>query len=277
MPKEPPSVVIVSEIPAAAPALSGGAAVITLPMLKVTAMPQPVEISNEAISITVRSVLMRVNTVSPAPIVSKARMISRGLGISLLSGSAKEQEKVLMIAAGNVHSPAASGVILNANCKYCPTNRNMPHHINNAMQVVTNAIRNNGILNKLRLINGSGSFCCLRKKIIQNTQPISTGSSIIGSRLFSASSLMPYVTGSIVTSNKITLAKSNFAVPGSLNSGSSNGPTIKNRSITGTLIKKTEPHQKWFSRKPPTTGPSIVPVEKQVVHKPTAKLRWLSL
>jgi hypothetical protein len=28
--------------------------------------------------------------------------------------------------------------------------------------------------------------------------------------------------------------------------------------VRGTLIKKTEPHQKWFSRTPPVTGPTAI-------------------
>lgn len=43
--------------------------------------------------------------------------------------------------------------------------------------------------------------------------------------------------------------------------------------MTGTLIRKTAPHQKSSSTAPPTSGPSAAPEEKLVIHSPIAVAR----
>src|SRR5471030_2597294 len=68
-------------------------------------------------------------------------------------------------------------------------------------------------------------------------------------------------------------AKSSFFVPGCLYSGNMNGAIKSNNKISGTGIKNIEPHQKWLSKNPPNMGPSMQPVEKQVVYRPMAKVR----
>ncbi len=44
--------------------------------------------------------------------------------------------------------------------------------------------------------------------------------------------------------------------------------------MTGTAIRKTEPHQKTCSSAPPITGPSAIPTENMVTHSPIAMPRW---
>ena len=46
-------------------------------------------------------------------------------------------------------------------------------------------------------------------------------------------------------------------------------PTI----VTGTLIRKTEPHQKWSSSRPPRTGPVAMPRPTAMAHRPMARGR----
>jgi hypothetical protein len=45
------------------------------------------------------------------------------------------------------------------------------------------------------------------------------------------------------------------------------------RTITGTLIRNTEPHQKWSSRNPLTSGPIAVPLEKTAIQTASAARR----
>jgi len=56
-------------------------------------------------------------------------------------------------------------------------------------------------------------------------------------------------------------------------SGNSTMPPTSSTTTTGTLIKKTEPHQKCSSSRPPTTGPSAAPAEYAEAQMPTARLR----
>lgn len=44
--------------------------------------------------------------------------------------------------------------------------------------------------------------------------------------------------------------------------------------MTGTPMRNTEPHQKYSSIAPPTTGPSAVPPMKQLAHTAMARPRW---
>lgn len=37
-------------------------------------------------------------------------------------------------------------------------------------------------------------------------------------------------------------------------------------ATTGTLTKKTEPHQNWLSRNPPMTGPTASPAAPNTAH-----------
>ena len=75
------------------------------------------------------------------------------------------------------------------------------------------------------------------------------------------------------TSESPTLGRSHGPGVGSRSSGNSTMPPASSTTITGTLIKKTEPHQKCSSRRPPITGPSAVPAEKTDAQMPTATLR----
>ena len=50
-------------------------------------------------------------------------------------------------------------------------------------------------------------------------------------------------------------------------------PPTSSTTITGTLIKKTDPHQKCSNSSPPTTGPSAAPAENIAAQTPTAMLR----
>jgi hypothetical protein len=41
----------------------------------------------------------------------------------------------------------------------------------------------------------------------------------------------------------------------------------------GTLIRNTEPHQKWSSSRPPVTGPIAIPMPTAAAHRPMARPR----
>ena len=46
--------------------------------------------------------------------------------------------------------------------------------------------------------------------------------------------------------------------------------------MTGTATRNTEPHQKYSSSSPPTSGPRMPPAEKQAIQTPIATPRWRS-
>lgn len=63
---------------------------------------------------------------------------------------------------------------------------------------------------------------------------------------------------------------STFGLDGSLVSGSRKPQAAMPSAAVGMLIRKTEPHQKWLSRKPPTSGPSGMPSAEAVEIRATA-------
>ena len=57
-------------------------------------------------------------------------------------------------------------------------------------------------------------------------------------------------------------------------SGSSHSPAPMTRTMTGTLMRKTLPHQKCSRRIPPTSGPRAVPPEVPADQMAMAVVRW---
>ncbi len=49
---------------------------------------------------------------------------------------------------------------------------------------------------------------------------------------------------------------------------------MSSTTITGTPIRKTDPHEKYSSSRPPTSGPMALPTEKPDTHTPMAAVRW---
>ncbi len=54
------------------------------------------------------------------------------------------------------------------------------------------------------------------------------------------------------------------------------GTSTSSSTIAGTLTRKTEPHQKWASRTPDSTGPRATPPPMTAVQIETAVPRWRS-
>ena len=57
---------------------------------------------------------------------------------------------------------------------------------------------------------------------------------------------------------------------GFLDSGTSTATAIAPATVTGTLIRKTEPHQKWASSTPARTGPIAKPIPTAEAQMPMA-------
>ncbi len=58
-------------------------------------------------------------------------------------------------------------------------------------------------------------------------------------------------------------------------SGTSSRMASTPTAVSGTLIRKTEPHQKWASSRPPTIGPMATPMPTAVAQMPMARARSL--
>ena len=60
---------------------------------------------------------------------------------------------------------------------------------------------------------------------------------------------------------------------GSRDSGTSLRPATTATAVSGTLTMKIDPHQKWSSSTPPTTGPSATPSPAVAAQRPMATAR----
>ena len=68
-----------------------------------------------------------------------------------------------------------------------------------------------------------------------------------------------------------TPTKSILPGAGLRDSGTRKSAAITPATVTGTLIRKTEPHQKWVSSRPPSTGPMATPMPTAEVQMPMAR------
>ncbi|GAA1101235.1 hypothetical protein GCM10009668_19340 [Nocardioides dubius] len=69
-------------------------------------------------------------------------------------------------------------------------------------------------------------------------------------------------------------SQSTRAADSPFDSGNSSHPAIRVTTITGMLIRKTEPHQNRSSSTPPTSGPSAAPAVAPTDQMAIARARW---
>src|SRR5699024_10060334 len=104
--------------------------------------------------------------------------------------------------------------------------------------------------------------------------PVTTATTVPGVRdSSSAAVLIAQTTGRIAAKDRATLAASIRAGAGLRYSGTSRGATISSTTMTGTLIRNPDPHQRAPSSTPPTTGPSAIPTATLAVQIPIARVR----
>jgi sugar (pentulose or hexulose) kinase len=78
------------------------------------------------------------------------------------------------------------------------------------------------------------------------------------------------------TIDRPALVRSSGAGSSALDSVMSLGTSAIVTAITGTPMRKTEPHQKWSSSTPPTNGAIAMPPRKTVIITPIAWIRAFS-
>ena len=85
--------------------------------------------------------------------------------------------------------------------------------------------------------------------------------------------MMPYVRPTRPTTDSSTPTRSMRPGFGSRDSGTRAPTRARPSSTTGTLIRKTDPHQKRSSSAPPTIGPIATPRPTAPAHSPMARAR----
>ena len=91
-----------------------------------------------------------------------------------------------------------------------------------------------------------------------------------------ATDLMPAMTGMTVPRASTELSQSNRAERAPRDSGRRNGALTRSRSMTGRLMRNTEPHQKCSSSTPLMIGPTVTPAVRATDQIATALVRSAS-
>src|SRR5947209_11153820 len=85
--------------------------------------------------------------------------------------------------------------------------------------------------------------------------------------------MMPYTRLTRPATDRTAPGASTRGLDGSLELGTIRYPARRAVRTTGTLTRKTDPHQKWSRRIPPTTGPKAIPSPDTPAHTPMARPR----
>src|SRR4029450_1513669 len=128
--------------------------------------------------------------------------------------------------------------------------------------------------NSRRSIIGSARVSWRRAKDTPTTSPTRTAETASPPIPSWAISFSPNTTASTATRDMAALTRSRRPASGSRYSGRTRGPRMSRAAITGSAMRKTEPHQKRSSSAPPSTGPIAPPTEKLVIQIPIAVVRW---
>lgn len=172
-----------------------------------------------------------------------------------------------------MHSPAVSGVSPCTSWKYWAMNI-----IIAPMSMVPNimlpsAAPNARRANRRTSSSGSSSRHWRRTNTQPKTAPATTEAAGTACQPLRASSFRPYTRGRIAARDRPTLGRSIRPAPASRNSGRSTGPSTSSSTIAGTPSRNTDPHQKWSSMTPATSGPRAAPDMKQAIHTLIATAR----
>ena len=166
------------------------------------------------------------------------------------------------IADGTEHRPATNGDSPRTSCRYWATKRKYPIATKIVRKLTTSDELNALIRNRLRSIIGSADVRWRRTHRAPTTSPTTIAATGNAPTPSWAICLSPKTRASTATSDMNALTRSSRPAFGSRYSGKTIGPRTSNRPMTGNAIRKTEPHQKYSRRTPPTIGPMALPAEK---------------
>ena len=146
---------------------------------------------------------------------------------------------------GAIHSPASSGPMPSTSCRYCVMNRNEPSTMNRPSMFVASAALKAGIRNNRKSTSGSAMRLCRRKKSTPTATPRKSTQSAPRRSVF-GEALIPGMTASTATADSTALTGSRWPAWGRGTRAAAPAP-LSTMSMTGTLIRNTEPHQKCTS------------------------------
>ena len=170
--------------------------------------------------------------------------------------------------------PACSGVRPATSCSRWVNTSSTPTSATDATTAAITPPEKYRLRNRRKSINGDA----LRRWRRTNSAMAATDSVPVTTAMVAEGA---YLANSLIVSTRQTSAASACTEPMKSHGlslvarrpGSSHRPSTIATATTGTLTRKTEPHQKYSSSTPPTTGPSAAPPEATDAHTPMATAR----
>ena len=160
------------------------------------------------------------------------------------------------------------------NWKYCVTRNVNPNRQKNAMPIPPVAALNRAFLKNFTSKSGFSFFDSKR------TKPINANTAMPKPKFDFAlphpqcgDSITVKTSALIATTDNTKPTLSSLCAFGLRESGINRAPTTREIATIGKLIKKTDPHQKCSSMKPPTTGPNATAIPDTADQIPMAFAR----
>ncbi len=177
--------------------------------------------------------------------------------------------------SGSSRSPVSSGLSSSTSCRYWTASSSSPTSASMASTMHPTEVEKAARENIRMSISGCSRRFCRRVKRTSRTTPSSSGTrdSASRSRRSAPSRLTPRTTPSTPPAAMSAPSTSHGPSAAPFDSGSSRRPSGRIRAISGMLMRKTEPHQKCWIRKPPRTGPLAAPMAATAVQMPMASAR----
>ncbi len=177
--------------------------------------------------------------------------------------------------SGSSRRPVSSGDSPSTSWRYCAAISCSPTRASIASTMQPTDVLNAGRANMCRSTSGCVRRRCRRTKAASRAPPASSGSRVHTLPAVSAppSRFTPSTTANSPPAAISAPSRSQGPLPSPFDSGSSRRPTGRLTSISGMLTRKTEPHQKCSSRKPPSSGPTAAPTAATALQMPMASAR----
>ena len=175
--------------------------------------------------------------------------------------------------SGSIRNAARTGVSPSTSCRYWASMSWSPTRENTPSSTPSTPVVNSRRRNSETSSSGVSSRVCRRANQASSPTPVRRTATATGNgiRLPDPASFSPNASARMPSTDSAALVASHGFGSASRDSGSIRTATGSATSSSGTLIRKTEPHQKCSTSTPPIRGPTAAPTAATALHTPSAR------
>ena len=175
---------------------------------------------------------------------------------------------------GNMRIPACRAEKPSTVCRYWVIRNIEPNMAKNVMVMAALAAENRRFWKNRTSSIGYLLFSSQTMKVPITTKPMTKAvTTLLSPHPLAGASMMAHSSETSPMIERAAPTRSSRGASGSRDVGSRKRPAMSAPIVTGTLIRKTEPHQKWASSNPPSTGPMAPPAPARAAQTPMARPR----